>query len=217
MSKKVYFTQHATDADFVSAIFRLLDKYWSILGNQVMRSDSGQLCQIMAVALAQPFIERAVSLLKQYENNPAQQLRALAMELLAHASFAEALSCWSTTGPLDVMFREDHSSLLDSQIDSLSLTGDREQFFALMHVCLGDLCSQSDRQATLGGGRQIAIPNVKPGQALSLFDILAPIHDRVRLAVNAEPDQATRLHLSAVKLLEGGETVLKLATMIKHG
>ena len=215
MSKKVYFTAHADNPAFVSAAHRLLTLHWETIRESTTSKDPRYLCAAFVQALGAPLFLRAAEISKEIQIEPTLKLRTLAMELMAHASFAEALSRWSTTSTLDVEFREEHLETLDHQVASLQLTQDREFFFALMHVCLGDLCSDSDRESVLGGGRLIAICLPEGQTTFSMLDILMPIHNRVQIAANAEPDLIARLHVSAETLIKGAESVLKLESMIR--
>ena len=211
MSSNVHFTQHADDAYLVERLHQIMDQSWRAIEAAKAARSIDRLVAIVVQLIGAPMFAQAARLLEQHRARPRESLRLVGMELLAQAVCAEALRRWIDIDGLVINFIEEHAFIVDKQQRFYELTGEKACFFALMHLCLGEICEASDRRVSAGEARQHTLFLRQGSAHFSLFDLLIPIYERLSSEANSEVDLRARLAIVGRHLLAGAEMAMSLS------
>lgn len=153
--KKAYYTRHA-DSSIVETVFsKALKSYWSILEtSRREQSDRGLSTLVSSQSMAY-VIEETMALVKSMPLSKGTEV--VATSLLAHAAFLRAAAEYYKAETFEILLAEPMSQTIDIQAQRQELWGNQQFFFALMHVALGDLCSEQEQ-----GGHSLVLYNGSP-------------------------------------------------------
>lgn len=202
MSKRVFFSTYADDAAFVERLHLLFDQNWKSLDRHPDERSVDEYLKLFSSLVDAPLIDRVRSIWeKARETAPA--LRETAYVLIAHAVFGEALARWPETLLVNAQFQEAHAYALDSQMRLYELTEARACFFALLHVCLGDLCEVQQRPET----RVVRELRVEARGEPLFIDVFTALYRNVRQVMETGAPR-DRLRGGAKELLYAAEIFL---------